>query len=217
MAKRYKKKKKNKKFLLCLICIVLILVIVYCIYTLFINKNDEQTMQNDVVTTEQVTNNDNEIKNEDNEQKETDQSKDNDSDSDNNDSEDNISLDADVLVPKDLDSDIRSKLAEKIEDADVVRVHYKLKTLEEGTAQVYYKLENSKIYLVEVDIASKSITDYKEIEDEDLEKKSSISDNLEEDVKQDFEKYKDRITEESGRLNIIISNTEIIINVSYEQ
>ena len=167
-------------------------------------------MQNDVVTTEQVTNNDNEIKNEDNEQKETDQSKD-------NDSEDDISLDADVLVPKVLDSDIRSKLAEKIEDADVVRVHYKLKTLEEGTAQVYYKLENSKIYLVEVDIASKSITDYKEIEDEDLVKKSSISDNLEEDVKQDFEKYKDRITEESGRLNIIISNTEIIINVSYEQ
>lgn len=210
MAKRYKKKKKNKKFLLCLICIVLILLIVYCIYTLFIKKNNEQTMQNDVVTTEQVTNNDNEIKNEDNEQKETDQSKD-------NDSEDDISLDADVLVPKVLDSDIRSKLAEKIEDADVVRVHYKLKTLEEGTAQVYYKLENSKIYLVEVDIASKSITDYKEIEDEDLVKKSSISDNLEEDVKQDFEKYKDRITEESGRLNIIISNTEIIINVSYEQ
>ena len=45
--------------------------------------------------------------------------------------------------------------------------------------------------------------------------KSTIEDNLEEDVKQDFETYKDRLNGENSRLNIIISNTEIIINVSY--
>lgn len=66
-----------------------------------------------------------------------------------------------------------------------------------------------------MDIASSKITECKKIEDDNLVKKSVIKDNLDEDVKQDFEKYKDKLNGENSRLNVIITNTEIIINVSY--
>lgn len=141
----------------------------------------------------------------------------NDSTSENDDknSEDNIPLNVDILIPKDLVNEISSKLEDEIKDADVVRIHYQLKTLEYGTVQIFYKQDDVKIYSVEVDIASKEITEYKKIEDEDLAQKSAIEDNLNEDIKQDFEKYKDRLIEENNRLNIMISYTEIMINVSY--
>ena len=118
-------------------------------------------------------------------------------------------------MPKDLESEVRNKLEEEIKDAEVVRIHYQLKTLEDGIIRIYYKLDDEKIYSAEVDIASKVITKFEENEDEELAQKSTIEDNLEEDVKQDFETYKDRLNGENSRLNIIISNTEIIINVSY--
>lgn len=210
MAKRYKEKKKNK-FLRYLICIVIIAVIIYLVYRFFIKKNDEQSknienMQTNIIQEEQQANYNNDSKKEESEPKQ---------ESNDEESNDNIPLSGDILVPKDLESEVRSKLEDEIKDADVVRIHYQLKTLEEGIVQIYYKLNDEKIYSAKVDIASKEIAEFAEIEDEELVQKSTIEDNLEEDVKQDFETYKDRLNGENSRLNIIISNTEIIINVSY--
>ena len=210
MAKRYKEKKKNK-FLLYLTSIAIILVIAYLVYNFFIKKNDEQSknVENTQTNNAQVEQQLNIDSNTENKESNSEQ------DSLDDESNDNIPLSGDILVPKDLESEVRSKLEDEIKDADVVRIHYQLKTLEEGIVQIYYKLNDEKIYSAKVDIASKEIAEFAEIEDEELVQKSTIEDNLEEDVKQDFETYKDRLNGENSRLNIIISNTEIIINVSY--
>lgn len=208
MAKRYKKNKK-RRFLPYLICIVIILAIAYLIYNLFIKKNDEQgnekeNIQTNIVQEEQQTNVDNNIEDEKSES----QQKDNDG------NKEVILLNVDVLTPKELESKIRNKF-EEIKEAEVVKIHYQLKTLEEGTIKVYYRLEDTENYYAEIDIASKEMIDYKKIKDEELMQKTLIENNLEEDVRQDFEKYSDKLSDETSRLNIIISNTEIIINVSY--
>lgn len=210
MAKRYKEKKKNK-FLLYLTSIAIILVIAYLVYNFFIKKNDEQSknVENTQTNNAQVEQQLNIDSNTENKESNSEQ------DSLDDESNDNIPLSGDILVPKDLESEVRNKLEEEIKDAEVVRIHYQLKTLEEGIVQIYYKLNDEKIYSAKVDIASKEIAEFAEIEDEELVQKSTIEDNLEEDVKQDFETYKDRLNGENSRLNIIISNTEIIINVSY--
>lgn len=210
MAKRYKEKKKNK-FLLYLTSIAIILVIAYLVYNFFIKKNDEQSknVENTQTNNAQVEQQLNIDSNTENKESNSEQ------DSLDDESNDNIPLSGDILVPKDLESEVRNKLEEEIKDAEVVRIHYQLKTLEDGIIRIYYKLDDEKIYSAEVDIASKVITKFEENEDEELAQKSTIEDNLEEDVKQDFETYKDRLNGENSRLNIIISNTEIIINVSY--
>lgn len=210
MAKRYKEKKKNK-FLLYLTSIAIILVIAYLVYNFFIKKNDEQSknVENTQTNNAQVEQQLNIDSNTENKESNSEQ------DSLDDESNDNIPLSGDILVPKDLESEVRNKLEEEIKDAEVVRIHYQLKTLEDGIIRIYYKLDDEKIYSAKVDIASKEIAEFAEIEDEELVQKSTIEDNLEEDVKQDFETYKDRLNGENSRLNIIISNTEIIINVSY--
>lgn len=209
MAKRYKENKKNK-FLRNLVCIVIIAVIIYLVYKFFIKKNDEhnksiENLQTNIMQEEQQVNYHKESKNEDsNPTQESNDAEDN----------DNISLIANAIVPRDLENEIRSKLEVEIKNAEVVKIHYQLKSLEEGIVHIYYKSEE-KIYSVQVEIASRKITECKTIEDDNLAKKSVIKDNLDEDVKQDFEKYKDKLNGENSRLNIIITNTEIIINVSY--
>ena len=128
----------------------------------------------------------------------------------------NVSLSSDVLIPKDLDNEVRNNFESKLKDSDIVRIHYKLKSLEEGTVQLYYKLNKTKLYLIQVDISSKKIIEAEEVEDKELLKKSAIVNYLNENIKQDFDEYKNELNAEDSRLNIIISNTEIVINVSYE-
>ena len=198
MAKRYKKNKK-KRLISYLICIVIILAIAYLVYNSFIKKNDGQVkrkenIQTNIVQEEQQTNDDNNIKDDKNKEA--------------------ILLNVDILTPKELESEIRNKF-EEIKEAEVVKIQYQLKTLEEGTIKVYYRLEDAENYYAEIDITSKEIIDYKKINDEELMQETLIENNLEEDIRQDFEKYSDKLSDETSRLNIIISNTEIIINVSY--
>lgn len=211
MAKRYRKKSNNKKILRYLIFLVIIFIIAYGIYYFFVRKdnNQEVIMDNTQLTSDNILNDiENNVKAEDN---------DND-DNINNDNADNenVSLSSDVLIPKDLDNEVRSNFESKLKDSDIVRIHYKLKSLEEGTVQLYYKLNEEKLYLVQVDISSKKIIEADEVEDEDLLNKSAIINYLNEDIKQDFDGYKNDLNTEDSRLNIIISNTEIVINVSYE-
>ena len=173
----------------------------FLIYNFFIEKeNESKNMKEDMQDEQQLSHNIN-IKNEQTELEEA--------------SNENVHLNVDILKPIDLEKEVRNKLENKIGDAEILKVHYILKTLEEGTVLLYYKINDTNIYLVEVDIAYKEITDTKEVKDEELLQKLAIEDNLNEDVKQDFETYKERIVEENSRLNIIISNTEIIINISY--
>lgn len=238
MAKRYIKKGKNKnKFFLYLIGIVIVIIIVFCIYNFFNKKENSQEIvaENTQTASENIEKHidDNQEKNEENtelnsneitNQIEDNQSKDNEEKAGSETSGENtkqseynsILLNSDMLNLKDLDNEVRSNFESKIKDSDVVRIHYKLKNLEEGTAQLYYKLNNTNLFTVTVDIASKSIINSEEIKDEELAEKPAIVDNLEEDVKNDFETYKDKLNGEDSRLNIIISNTEIVINVSYE-
>lgn len=211
MAKRYRKKGNNKKFLRFLIFLVIIFIIVYGIYYFFVKKDNskEVIMDNTQLTSDNILNN-----TEDNVKYEKTDNEDNKSQNDSG--NENVSLSSDVLIPKDLDNEVRNNFESKLKDSDIVRIHYKLKSLEEGTVQLYYKLNKTKLYLLQVDISSKKIIEAEEVEDKELLKKSAIVNYLNENIKQDFDEYKNELNAEDSRLNIIISNTEIVINVSYE-
>lgn len=210
MAKRYNKKSKNKKkFLRYLICLIIILIIGYTLYYNFIKKDNNQNeiLDNAIINKEQVENKSNVKYSEDNDKK---------FNKNEQNTEKNVSLSSDVFIPKDLDSEVRNNFANELKNSDIVKIHYKLKSLEEGTAELYYKLDKNKMYLVQVDISSKKILKTDEVEDKELSKKSEIVNYLNEDIKNDFEQYKNELNIEGSILNIIISNTEIVINVSYE-
>ena len=111
---------------------------------------------------------------------------------------------------------MKIKLKDKIKDDDIVKIHYKLKSLESGTVQLYYKLDDTNVYCITVDIALKSVIKSEKIKDKELALKEAINNNLDTDVKKYFENYKDRLIDENSVLNISISNTEIVINVIYD-
>ena len=210
MAKRYKKNTKNKKPLL-LVIVVIIIIIATCLIIYSIKKSNilsdtfkEVEEHNNLdKTTDVFISNEEKGLNLENENL-TDGADVNNL---------NISLSADVFILKDLNNDVLSKLSEQLENAELLKVQYQLKDLENGNIYLYYKLEE-KLMEVKVDIKEKNILTITEYKDDELIDKNQIDENLSENIVNDFEENKELINE-GKMLNIIITDTEVIMNTSY--
>ena len=97
----------------------------------------------------------------------------------------------------------------------IIKMHYKLESLDAGNVLLYYRLETGTVYVVDVDISSSKIKSTKKYEENDLENKQEIVDNLSTNINEYFEKYKEKLQSEGRLLNVIITDTEVIINLNY--
>ena len=131
--------------------------------------------------------------------------------------ENNSSLESNLLKPEDVNNEIISKIgAVSQEKAYVVRIQYKLKSLDNGNIYLYYKINDLDLIKINVNISEKKIENIEKYNDDTLLSKEVISDNLKENVQEDFESKKDKLDSENKSINVIITNTEVVINVSVD-
>lgn len=78
---------------------------------------------------------------------------------------------------------------------------------------LYYKLEDNNVVLIEVDIASKQIQSIENYDGNDLAEKLEIKENLKTDVKEYYEENQSGLLDDEYRVNILITNTDIISNI----
>lgn len=127
-------------------------------------------------------------------------------------SEKNISSDIFQL------NDLNNEVIEHIEknNMKLVRAHYKLENLENGKIILYYKVGEQELFQVDIDINSKKIEKVEKIDNSEILSLEEIGDNINRDIKKYFTDNQKRLKPEEGKniLNIIVSNTEIIINAS---
>ena len=197
MAKRYKEKDKKKvnKSKIILFCIVLIIII--CI-VFFWNGSSNQNSPDDI--TETMTGNA-ELEDELLETA-TEEIK-----------KDNTTLSSDLLNPEEICNEIEIISNDKIGEGYIVKINYQLKNLEEGKVFLYYKLEDNNVVLIEVDIASKQIQSIENYDGNDLAEKLEIKENLKTDVKEYYEENQSGLLDDEYRVNILITNTDIISNI----
>ena len=197
MAKRYKEKDKKKvnKSKIILLCIVLIVII--CI-VFFWNGSSNQNSPDDI--TETMTGNA-ELEDELLETA-TEKIK-----------KDNTTLSSDLLNPEEICNEIKIISNDKIGDGYIVKINYQLKTLDEGNLFLYYKLEGKNVILIKVDITSKQIQSISKYETDDLNDKTEIKENLKENIRDYYEKYKNELLESDERVNISITDRDIMLNI----
>lgn len=204
MAKRYKEKKRKFKHKGMIILLsALIVIIGYTIYY-FVDSNKNQ--QNEVKNNDNIYNSTiNEVNNTEKDYTETEI----------NVEEENLKtkLSSNILNPVDLNNEVLEKIKE-VENGEIIKIQYKLKSLENGVIELYYRTEKT-IYVVEVDIASKTAKNAIEYKEKDLNTRQVITDNLKENINEDFERYKEKINNEGKCLNIIITDTEVVLNTNY--
>ena len=198
VAKRYKenKKKKIKPFFLIIIIIGLII--------LFFIINKKQFLKNEInnIYKESVIEKNNEYLEENNEENEEIEKNNCD-----------IKLSSNLVLPEELEKEVISNLDEQFKEAELVKIQYRLKSLDNGEIELFYKV-SEKIIKTKIDISKKSIVNIEEIQDKELSKKSKIQDNIKEDIKKVFEENEELLNEEKV-LNIIITDTEVILSISY--
>lgn len=117
---------------------------------------------------------------------------------------------SDVLIIEELNKEMIEKLGKEYY---IVKSKYKLNSLDKGTIENYYTNGTTVIRIL-IDIEENKISEINEIQDEELNKKTEIGNNIKENIKQDFEENKSNISEEKV-LNIVVTDTEIIINTNY--
>ena len=127
----------------------------------------------------------------------------------------NNSLESNLLNPEELNNEILSKFTE-LNNIYVVKIQYKLKTLDDGFIYLYYKINDTDLMKVNVSIAEKKINNVEKYNDDTVLSKDKIVKNLKENVEEDFESKKDKLDSESKSVNVIITNTEIVINTSVD-
>ena len=128
-----------------------------------------------------------------------------------------IILESNLLNPQELTNEIFSKLnIMSEEEIQVIQIHYKLKNLDSGTIDIYYKINHIDLMKIHVNIDEKNIENIEEYTEDNLLQKEVIGDNLSENVQEDFESKKDKLDSENKSVNVIITNTEIIINTSFD-
>lgn len=115
-----------------------------------------------------------------------------------------------LLIPKEINEELLKKIGQEYY---IVKLQYKLQSLEKGKIEAYYS--NAKnIVKVIINIENEKIEEIEYVTDEYLVKKNKIEDNLEENIKEDFNNNKSKIGKEN-ELNIIITDTEIVININF--
>lgn len=188
MEKRYKQKSnKNKKTIVVIIAIIIVIIIVFFL----INNKGKKTIINNTLTesiNEALEYDNNEVEEKNN----------------------NIKLSSNLIVPEELNKEMLSNIGQ---DAELIKIQYKLINLEDGEIELFYK-DEGKIIKIEVNIKEKSIVNMTEIEDDELIKKSKIQDNIKENIENYYEENKELLNDEKV-LNIIITDTEVIMNISY--
>lgn len=203
MAKRYKEKAKKKsshKVVILLFIILLIIAIGVTIY--FINRNTD-----DSVEASQSESDDNGSGEEEGSKEEASEEK-------QEDGSNEESASGDKISPSELNQKVLEK-NEKVEGGKIIKMHYKLESLDAGNVLLYYRLETGTVYVVDVDISSSKIKSTKKYEENDLENKQEIVDNLSTNINEYFEKYKEKLQSEGRLLNVIITDTEVVINLNY--
>ena len=203
MAKRYKEKAKKKsshKVVILLFIILLIIAIGVTIY--FINRNTD-----DSVEASQSESDDNGSGEEEGSKEEASEEK-------QEDGSNEESASGDKISPSELNQKVLEK-NEKVEGGKIIKMHYKLESLDAGNVFLYYRLETGTVYVVDVDISSSKIKSTKKYEENDLENKQEIVDNLSTNINEYFEKYKEKLQSEGRLLNVIITDTEVVINLNY--
>ncbi len=197
MAKRYKKNKKNKVNKTKILLFFLILVIIICIVFFWDNNTNESNLANTNTSESSINKIENgvlqniieEIKKEDNK------------------------LSSDLLEPEEVCKEVKTVTNDKIGNGYIVKINYQLKNLEEGKVFLYYKLEDNNVVLIEVDIASKQIQSIENYDGNDLAEKLEIKENLKTDVKEYYEENQSGLLDDEYRVNILITNTDIISNI----
>ena len=197
MAKRYKKNKKIKINKIKIFLFFLILVIIICIVFFWDNNTNESNLANTNTSESSINKIENgvlqniieEIKKEDNK------------------------LSSDLLEPEEVCKEVKTVTNDKIGNGYIVKINYQLKNLEEGKVFLYYKLEDNNVVLIEVDIASKQIQSIENYDGNDLAEKLEIKENLKTDVKEYYEEYQSGLLDDEYRVNILITNTDIISNI----
>lgn len=203
MAKRYKEKEKKKsshKVVILLFIILLIIAIGVTIY--FINRNTD-----DSVEASQSESDDNGSGEEEGSKEEASEEK-------QEDGSNEESASGDKISPSELNQKVLEE-NEKVEGGKIIKMHYKLESLDAGNVLLYYRLETGTVYVVDVDISSSKIKSTKKYEENDLENKQEIVDNLSTNINEYFEKYKEKLQSEGRLLNVIITDTEVVINLNY--
>ena len=203
MAKRYKEKAKKKsshKVVILLFIILLIIAIGVTIY--FINRNTDYSVEAS------------QSESDDNGSGEEEGSKEEASEEKQEDGSNEESASGDKISPSELNQKVLEK-NEKVEGGKIIKMHYKLESLDAGNVLLYYRLETGTVYVVDVDISSSKIKSTKKYEENDLENKQEIVDNLSTNINEYFEKYKEKLQSEGRLLNVIITDTEVVINLNY--
>lgn len=129
--------------------------------------------------------------------------------------EKNKKLNSNLLKPSELNNEIDGIIKEGIENVNdnyIIKIHYKLEELNKGTIDIYYKAGENELIKMSINITNKEIENVEKYEDEELLKKDKIVENLEENIEEDFNKRKKEIISEKRIVNIIITNTEVVIN-----
>ena len=207
MAKRYKEKEKKKggrKGAVLLFIILLIIVVIFTIY--FVNKNADNVDSSEKASQSgsdaNISGKDEGSKKKTAKEKQEDEQL----------NEENAS--GDMLSPSELNRMVLEE-NEKVESGKIIKMHYKLESLDVGNVLLYYRLNNGTIYVVNMDISSKKIMSTKKYKEDDLENRQEIVDNLSTSINEYFEKYKEKLQSEGRMLNVIITDTEVVINLNY--
>lgn len=203
MAKRYKEKEhKKKKFkikniLICIILIVIVAVIIIGVRQNWFNfdyiKQRIKEQEEQEISFELFQNITQKV-------------------------EENRKLTSNLLKPAELNNEIDSIINEGEENKEnnyIVKIQYKLKELNSGTIDVYYKVRENDLIKMTINIETKEIETTEQYEDEFLFSKNKIEENLDENIEEDFNKNKEKIVPETTFLNVIITNTEVVTNIGY--
>ena len=195
MIKKYKENKKNKVNKTKIILFFLITIIFICIVFFWNNNTTETNLANtsessiDKIENDVFQNIIEEIKQEDNE------------------------LSSDLLEPDEACKEVKTLSNDKIGNGYIVKINYQLKNLDDGKLFLYYKLEDKNVVLIEVDVASKQIQSIENYDGSDLAEKLEIKENLKTDVKEYYKENESGLLADEYRVNIIITNTDIISNI----
>ena len=192
MAKRYKEKQKSKQK--CIIFIIIIIIIAILIFVAIKNNwfNGSNLQEEKQDETTQLSKQISEYINKENK------------------------LNSNLLNPTELSNEVYSQLSGISQGGYIVKMHYKLKTLDDGNIDVYYKINDNELLKLIISVENKTVENMEEYKDDSLLEKEKITDNLNENIEEDFNRRKEDSENENAIVNIIITDTEIVINTSLE-
>ena len=132
--------------------------------------------------------------------------------------EENKKIKSNLLNPEELNKEIDEIINEngQSNSSYITQIHYKLKDLNNGKIDVYYKANGNELVKMVINIKSKEIESTEKYEDEYLLSKPKIRNNLQENIEEDFNKKKKESNAQDKIVNIIITNTEIVINTNVD-